>query len=66
MNTKTNEDLDQELCDFVARSGSEAPDLSLSGAKLVDDICENGDRKLTPFERHMIQNMMAELKSSRR
>ena len=55
---KTNPQ-DEARFAFVTGKAHQLSDLSEREALLVDGVSENGERELTPFERHSIDRMMA-------
>lgn len=49
---------DESRLNFLTGKAHQLQDLSEREAKLIDDISENGERELTPFELHQIDRMM--------
>jgi hypothetical protein len=57
--TRMNTDpKDETRLNFVTGKAHQLSDLSEREAALVDDVSGNGERELTPFERHSIDRMM--------
>ena len=56
---------DQDLLDFLETKDADYADTE-SRAKLVDDICENGQRELTNDERFLAQRMFEQYRNTRR
>lgn len=62
---KTIDPKDESRIAFCCGNAHSIRNLSEREAKLVDDISENGERELNPFERHMIDRMMKLFKEQR-
>ena len=53
---------DESRFSFITGKAHQIQDLNEREAKLIDDISENGERDLTPFERHQIDRMISRYK----
>jgi hypothetical protein len=56
---------DEARLNFVRGKAHQLQDLSLREAQLVDEISEDIDRELKPFERHTVDRLMARFKEQR-
>jgi len=57
---------DEKLCEFAERFNDEVPDISLSAAKLIDDIRIYGQRKLQGWERSILTQTKREADRARK
>ena len=57
--------IDAQRCAFAQNKAHQLHDLSISQAKLIDDICESGERELKSWERAIIDGLMADFKQRR-
>lgn len=57
-----NDPEDIDRLKFCTGAAHQVPDLSEFECKLIDDISENGERELTPFERHTLDRVKSRFK----